>query len=346
MALHPAHSQSRHSRKRALARTAGIVLLSSTLLLYTSTTIYMAALAWNATSFSSAVTGAADNLFSVTYDGRESILALSEAADKQSRMLTAALSVNVSRVATVRCAWSAEHCAVQVMIGDAVVWWRACFIWQNRLINCLGPLLLTLTLVFGAVGLALSPAPGGIALTVYFGSNGFVDACAILSFGTNVIATSLIAYKAWAHRRFLKKYLGADGMKSRVFRMLALLVESGIVYIAVLAFSVMYQLNPASYESLQQQGALVETEDVFTYGCLVPVAAIYPTFIIVLVALEQSPIAGGLSKASKTQDPEKLDGITTSTIIFHNSTFRSPDSEDDSNALESGACSSNVVPDD
>ncbi|TBU27080.1 hypothetical protein BD311DRAFT_666222 [Dichomitus squalens] len=327
MALHPAHSQSRHSRKRALARTAGIVLLSSTLLLYTSTTIYMAALAWNATSFSSAVTGAADNLFSVTYDGRESILALSEAADKQSRMLTAALSVNV-------------------MIGDAVVWWRACFIWQNRFINCLGPLLLTLTLVFGAVGLALSPAPGGIALTVYFGSNGFVDACAILSFGTNVIATSLIAYKAWAHRRFLKKYLGADGMKSRVFRMLALLVESGIVYIAVLAFSVMYQLNPASYESLQQQGALVETEDVFTYGCLVPVAAIYPTFIIVLVALEQSPIAGGLSKASKTQDPEKLDGITTSTIIFHNSTFRSPDSEDDSNALESGACSSNVVPDD
>ncbi|TBU39437.1 hypothetical protein BD309DRAFT_993766 [Dichomitus squalens] len=317
MALHPAHSQSRHSRKRALARTAGIVLLSSTLLLYTSTTIYMAALAWNATSFSSAVTGAADNLFSVTYDGRESILALSEAADKQSRMLTAALSVNV-------------------MIGDAV----------NRFINCLGPLLLTLTLVFGAVGLALSPAPGGIALTVYFGSNGFVDACAILSFGTNVIATSLIAYKAWAHRRFLKKYLGADGMKSRVFRMLALLVESGIVYIAVLAFSVMYQLNPASYESLQQQGALVETEDVFTYGCLVPVAAIYPTFIIVLVALEQSPIAGGLSKASKTQDPEKLDGITTSTIIFHNSTFRSPDSEDDSNALESGACSSNVVPDD
>ena len=34
----------------------------------------------------------------------------------------------------------------QIILGDAVVWWRACVIWQNRAVYCTGPILLGLTL--------------------------------------------------------------------------------------------------------------------------------------------------------------------------------------------------------
>ena len=91
--------KSRHSRNGAPARTTGRVLLSSILLLYASTVMYMAALTWNAASFGATVSGAADNLFSATYDGRGSVLALADTVAHQSRMMTVALAVNVSTVA-------------------------------------------------------------------------------------------------------------------------------------------------------------------------------------------------------------------------------------------------------
>ena len=34
----------------------------------------------------------------------------------------------------------------QWIIGDAIVWWRACVIWRNEVVYWVGPLLLTLTL--------------------------------------------------------------------------------------------------------------------------------------------------------------------------------------------------------
>ena len=30
---------------------------------------------------------------------------------------------------------------LQFVIGDAIVWWRTCVIWQNKVVYCIGPLL-------------------------------------------------------------------------------------------------------------------------------------------------------------------------------------------------------------
>ena len=35
---------------------------------------------------------------------------------------------------------------LQWIIGDAIVWWRACVIWRNKVVYCLGPVFVALTL--------------------------------------------------------------------------------------------------------------------------------------------------------------------------------------------------------
>ncbi len=83
-------------------------------------------------------------------------------------------------------------------------------------------------------------------------NNAFVKASAILSLATNALATVLIAYKAWCvlrrlspfavlmtivptreHKQLVKKLFSAAGTKSRVLNALALLVESGSIYCAL-----------------------------------------------------------------------------------------------------------------
>nr|VWP01460.1 Atypical/PIKK/TRRAP protein kinase [Ganoderma boninense] len=66
----------------------------------------------------------------------------------------------------------------------------------------------------------------------------------------------------------------------------------------------------------------------FEYGCLVPLVAIYPTTIIAIVALKQSPIdTGGLSQVRQAQVHRRgsgpvsaAQGGTASTIVFNHST--------------------------
>ena len=82
----------------------------------------------------------------------------------------------------------------------------------------------------------------------------FADGYLVLTMIVNVVATSLIAYKAWyvlqiayrkatcliglivcrEHRRILKNYVGTGGSKTRTLKALALLVESGMIYCALL----------------------------------------------------------------------------------------------------------------
>ena len=59
--------------------------------------------------------------------------------------------------------------------------------------------------------------------------------------------------------------------------------------------------------------------------------AIYPTIIIVLVALKRSPIDnGGLSQVHRVRgrDSGLAEGGTSSTVVFHHSTFRSGSGEE------------------
>ena len=86
----------RNSRRRASSNTPIKIPLLSTIVLYASTTVYMAGLIWNWTSVARIIAEANDGLLSDGYDGRASLLALENAVLKQSWMATIALGVNVS----------------------------------------------------------------------------------------------------------------------------------------------------------------------------------------------------------------------------------------------------------
>ena len=69
--------------------------LAGTILLYLSTSLYMAAFLWNRQSATRIVAEATDALFSSTYDGT-GLAAYEKAVLKQSWMATVALGANVS----------------------------------------------------------------------------------------------------------------------------------------------------------------------------------------------------------------------------------------------------------
>ncbi|KAM5536539.1 hypothetical protein V8D89_009816, partial [Ganoderma adspersum] len=306
-------------RHRSLTHTNVRILVFSTVLLYLSNGTYVAALIWNRTQANRLVLGAMDGLFSPSHDGAHEMGVFEDGMRKQRSMAVFALQIN----------W---------MVGDSVVWWRACVIWRNKVVYCLGPLLVTFSL-----GVSRSIDHPGIVwttgltfLNVY---NPFFDAFAISSLTTNVLATSLIAYKAWEHRREVKKYFSEAGAKSQILKTLALLVESGTIYCAMTVYFIVFysrgMLVPSSVG-----GAETKAATYVIYGCIGPVVAIYPTMILFLVVLKISPTDnGGLPQVRRVHASER--GVrrgreaTGSTIIFRHSAFHGPTTGDLDDAVAS-----------
>ncbi len=108
--------------------------------------------------------------------------------------------------------------------------------------------------VFGFIGYHEPEIVQATGIALLGRNDAFVKAAAIVSLATNALATVLIAYKAWCvlrrlslfavltslipctrkHRQLVKKLFSAVGTKSRVLNALALLVESGSMYSALL----------------------------------------------------------------------------------------------------------------
>ncbi|TBU22575.1 hypothetical protein BD311DRAFT_869325 [Dichomitus squalens] len=241
---------------------------------------------------------ATTGITSSTYDADSSTASLERVVGIQSWMMTIAAGTNI-------------------IIGDAVVWWRACVVWSNKIVYFMGPPLLALTLVCGVINVHNSETGPTLQLQMLIGVDGFADAFMILSMVTNLLATSLIAYKAWESRQSMKAYFGSDGGAMATWRALALLVESGTIYCAMLMFLAVYQLRrPAQVTSTAS--AFAQTGWFFTDACLLPIAAIYPTFIIVLVAMKRSPIDRGISRVNGEREAEREAGAL-STLAFNHS---------------------------
>ncbi|VDB83429.1 unnamed protein product [Peniophora sp. CBMAI 1063] len=90
-----------------------------------------------------------------------------------------------------------------------------------------------------------------------------------------LLCTLLIAYKAWSHWRDIRGVLGFSSTQQSI-AMLVVVIETGVAYFVALicyaAVSAARQL-PRQYEILDILGA-----------CMVPLFAMYPTGVIVLVA--------------------------------------------------------------
>ncbi|PIL30651.1 hypothetical protein GSI_07353 [Ganoderma sinense ZZ0214-1] len=312
----------------------GKVLLSGTVVLYLSTTTYMVALIWSWANRNYYVAQAFAALSSPLYDGADANAAL-RAIRQQSWMLTVGFGLNF-------------------IIGDAIVWWRACVIWQRKVVTFTGPILIFISIVMHQssdspnvctiIGMAtLEHVPNNHTLYIMIAGNAYGIVALILSFSTNVLATTLIGYKAWQHRQLLKQHFAEGRATSRVLKALALLTESGCIYCAILVLIfaphtgcyylvpdhnvqilyLVYEADPSS--NSDNANFVFETVgNDFEYGCLVPLIAIYPTTIIAIVALKQSPIdAGGLSRPRQARRHGSAlataEGGTTSTVVFHHS---------------------------
>ncbi|KAI0787290.1 hypothetical protein C8Q74DRAFT_595457 [Fomes fomentarius] len=127
---------------------------------------------------------------------------------------------------------------INVTIGDAIVWWRALVIWQwNRVVCGIGMVLVLATfgmLTYTAFLLTVSKSPSWkydvLHVTEPREYLGVTFAASCLSLCTNIIATSLIAYKAWTHRKLVRSYLSNGSTRQLVEKVLLVLVESGALY--------------------------------------------------------------------------------------------------------------------
>ncbi|TBU27650.1 hypothetical protein BD311DRAFT_760143 [Dichomitus squalens] len=259
-----------------LRRVSVRLLLASTISLYLSSAVYWGTILEFTISTSKllahAVNGIDDASTSVP------IIGLTEAA--RACILTATFTVNVC-------------------IGDAIVWWRARVLYPgNRKVRHVCCALLSSTFVLGIVStrrsvLVQSSRPGSIPI-VYNGDV-FGTAAIALSLATNVFSTTLIGYKAWKHRQFMREHLGAAGSSTLVtLKITALLVESGTIYCLVwvefLVYHVVGDMVPGIHGG-PWNGATFYHE-----ACIAPIVAIYPMVIVVLVAVNKSQLEHGITR--------------------------------------------------
>ncbi|PIL28062.1 hypothetical protein GSI_09814 [Ganoderma sinense ZZ0214-1] len=223
---------------------------------------------------------------------------------------------------------------INIILGDAIVCWRACVIWgRNRVVQAVCALFVSATFVLGVLDATLGSRTlfdhGGAVVVLsgqpgaLFEDNSFGIATCVLSLTTNLVATLLIAYKAWKARRRLQGYFVAKAGGSQAEKLFAILIESGAVYCAIWTVVVAYQISNYQYNQSLVPGpnSQVQFLDIFGVimnGGLVPVIAIYPTFIIVLVASNKSHVENGLIRSTHSIPTFTYSGDTSTTARSEN----------------------------
>ncbi|KAI1781614.1 hypothetical protein LXA43DRAFT_669931 [Ganoderma leucocontextum] len=199
---------------------------------------------------------------------------------------------------------------VNITLGDGIVWWRAWVVCARKAwIFSLAAILILSTAAIGITETAeacstihhlqltlgwtayVYAVDGALFIGNYFG---FVSSMVTLL--TNVVATGLIGYQAWVHSRMVREcHLNLLPSRVGVRALLALLIESGILYCIVWAFVVAYEatLTIAFFDTQTTTGigkhvAYIKSGIYLVEGALVPLIAIYPTVIIILVTLGNS----------------------------------------------------------
>ncbi|KAH9028549.1 hypothetical protein EDB84DRAFT_1498098 [Lactarius hengduanensis] len=165
------------------------------------------------------------------------------------------------------------------ILSDIVCAWRAVVLWNRdkRIIAILLLLILGTTAAAGSELPLDSPVPPS-------GQSGFQsDQGPLIMVGptlaTNLVSTGLIAWKAWEHRVGVKKHLGEASRSVRVERVFALLVESGFLYCCIWIVYLISALD------LMPVPGFAVMDNVLLF-----VSGLYPTLIIVLVAMQKSPV--------------------------------------------------------
>ncbi|KAF9458610.1 hypothetical protein BDZ94DRAFT_1270224 [Collybia nuda] len=169
---------------------------------------------------------------------------------------------------------------IQFIISDAVLVWRAFVLMQRRRWLMILPLLLLLgsaaslfaDVIIKAVVISKHQEQKG-----FLPANGILEAAGVcLSLATNVVATAVFTFIYWNHRRDVTAGLGRH-QTTQAVRVLALLVESGVIYCLVQAVYVI--LGFFSGGSLKAMDYIQRVVDAIFFG----LSGIYPTAVVALV---------------------------------------------------------------
>ncbi|KAL1682899.1 hypothetical protein EV122DRAFT_273883 [Schizophyllum commune] len=194
-----------------------------------------------------------------------------------SRYLTLISKLDIVHAVTAR---------LNYIISDAIVVWRAWILWPDSRI-AQGLLLLCMTysavavIVNGALqaNMSDSPVPHTIARSAML--------------VTNAVATALVGIKLWIYRHNVRASMKLMSGGGQVGGILVLLVESGVVYCVVWILE-MSSIN-RSVEYLMNFGALTFV-----------LAGIYPTFVVLVVTLQQHVTAQSMIGTQTAGVPEPL----------------------------------------
>ncbi|KAA1472831.1 hypothetical protein DENSPDRAFT_207217 [Dentipellis sp. KUC8613] len=174
--------------------------------------------------------------------------------------------------------------AINIIVGDTVVIWRVWAIWNRNRAVCIIPLIF----LFGAADLVVAGITG---TTLFYVTPDDTRAeqvamiCELVFFSfcasTNIVATVLIAIRAWNHRRLLRVSMHNGKLSeatAHLRRPFALAIESGALYSST--WIILLSIMPHS--------AKVKGADSVLLDMLVQLTGIYPSMIVVVVCLKQS----------------------------------------------------------
>ncbi|THU87604.1 hypothetical protein K435DRAFT_867129 [Dendrothele bispora CBS 962.96] len=109
---------------------------------------------------------------------------------------------------------------------------------------------------------------------------------------TNVLATGLIGYKAWSHRKAVKQnLLSTKTTMSKALKTLWLMIESGLVYCIIwMAYIIVIETGPNSNDALATAPASI-------FISIIPLlAALFPALVILVTALEDNKESSNRSR--------------------------------------------------
>ncbi|KAI0310838.1 hypothetical protein OF83DRAFT_1069892 [Amylostereum chailletii] len=185
--------------------------------------------------------------------------------------------------------------AYMSLIGDAIVIWRVTVFWSNGKERwvLVAPLALLLASIISAILLTFCAARFGTEIVLgNFDHPAFCKNMQTVSYSsavaTTAAATLLIGYKTWEHRQRIRKDLTSAAPRTRVEKIMVILVESGVLYFLFFLESVI----SSSGNLTDKEGAtptLAFASTVYEYMTS-HIVGIYPTIIVVLVNWQKSYI--------------------------------------------------------
>ncbi|KAI0812561.1 hypothetical protein BC629DRAFT_945070 [Irpex lacteus] len=122
---------------------------------------------------------------------------------------------------------------VNVILSDTIVLYRAYTIWGNRRFIQTISIVFLFTLI-GCSGFNLWSSTFDGQDCLFCSVSGLLIVG--ISLMLNLWATSIIGYKAWIHKRVVRKYLATGNKRTRSEKLLALFVDSGMLYTMLWVF--------------------------------------------------------------------------------------------------------------